>query len=80
MTVAMRPASQRRLLASPPTPQSRKPMASRGRQCSFARRACARPAYPRDRTRSPSSVLPARLRATRHRADTPEPHAILKPP
>jgi hypothetical protein len=34
MTIAMRPASQRRLPSSPPRPRSRKPMSSQGRQCS----------------------------------------------
>jgi hypothetical protein len=80
MTVAMRPASQRRLPSSPPAPRGRKPMSPQGRQCSFDHRACARPAYPRDRTRSPSSVPPRSMRATRPRPDTPDPHTILKSP
>jgi hypothetical protein len=79
MSVAALTASQPRFPSPPPRP-SRRPMSSPGRPCSFDRHACARPAYPRDQTRSPSSVPLARLRATRRRADTPEPHAILKPP
>ncbi len=44
------------------------------------RRARARAAHPRDRTRSSSSFPPPRLRATGPRGDTREPSAILKSP
>jgi len=80
MIIAALSAPQRRSPSPPPARRSRKPMASRGRQPSFQRRACATPTHPGDRTRSPASVPPAIPPAARHRRGPRKPSAILKSP
>ncbi len=80
MIVAALPASQRHFSSPSAARRGRRALRSQDPHVPSKRRARARSARPRDRTRLPSSIPPPRLRATRHRGDKPEPSAIPKSP
>ncbi len=80
MIITAHPASHRRFSLPQAARRRRTALRSQDPHVLSKRRASLTPAYPRDRTRSSSSFLPAKLRASGPQGDASKPSAILKSP